>query len=165
MMVQSAIRTAVLKASGAGEALSPAAVLSHVNFSLWSNLRQIGDDQYMTITALELQDGRVRHAGLHQDILVHRAASDIVERIETTGTWIGVMEDISSVLEDGTLELAHGDTMLLFTDGLTESMVEDGTRLGPTGCLRDSGVWSRGPRIRQPSSGASWPAHRKGRRG
>jgi predicted ATPase/serine phosphatase RsbU (regulator of sigma subunit)/tRNA A-37 threonylcarbamoyl transferase component Bud32 len=135
MMVQSAIRTAVLKGSATGEALSPAGVLSHLNFSLWSNLRQIGGDQYMTITALELAGARVRYAGLHQDILVYRAASDTVERIETTGTWIGVIEDLSPVLEDGTLELAHGDTLLLYTDGLTESMMGSGTRLGTDGLV------------------------------
>jgi predicted ATPase/serine phosphatase RsbU (regulator of sigma subunit) len=134
MMVQSALRTAALQPSGGLNGLSPASVLSHVNGCLWNNLRQISRDQYMTITALKLEGGRVSYAGLHQDILVYRAATHRVERIETSGVWIGVVDDISPLLEDRTLELEPGDVLFLYTDGLTE-LSENGQMLGTAGLL------------------------------
>ena len=134
MMVQSALRTAALREQGGMNGVSPASVLSHVNSCLWNNLQQISGDQYMTLTALKLEGGRVSYAGLHQDMLVYRAATRQVERIETSGIWIGVTEDIAPLLEDRTLELEPGDVVFLYTDGLTE-LSEDGHMLGTQGLL------------------------------
>jgi len=134
MMVQSAVRTAALRALGGVDQLAPAAVLSHVNACLWNNLQQISGEQYMTITALRFEGGTVTYAGLHQDLLVYRAATGQIDRIETNGVWIGVLEDISSVLEDSTLELEAGDIVLLYTDGVTE-LSENGKMLGTDGLV------------------------------
>ena len=84
----------------------------------------------MTLMALTLTAGRVRYSGLHQDILVYRRATDTVDRIETRGIWLGLEKDISELLEDDALEVSPGDTILLFTDGLSEIRV-DGRMLGP----------------------------------
>ena len=46
--------------------------------------------------------------------------------------WIGPVDDIAPMLRDDTLELGHGDIVLLFTDGITEAMV-GGRRLGTDG--------------------------------
>jgi serine phosphatase RsbU (regulator of sigma subunit) len=129
MMVQSAVR-AVLQAKNA---ISPAAVLSQVNTSLWNNFKQMGGEQYMTITALKLEGGSVTHAGLHQDILVYRASSRHVEHIETHGAWVGLLQDLALALEDQSFQLQPGDTMLLYSDGLPERLIEGGQRLGTEG--------------------------------
>src|SRR5262249_7318650 len=68
----------------------------------------------------------------HQDILIYRASSRAVERVETRGMWIGPVEDIGPLLRDDTLQLADGDIVLLFTDGITEAMV-GGKRFGTDG--------------------------------
>lgn len=132
MMIQTAVRTIVLSARQRGEELSPALVLSRANAAVRSNLRRISDGQYMTITALELSGGRIRYSGLHQDILVHRAANDTVQRVATQGIWLGLVDDISELLENDTIELQDGDTILLYTDGITEMFVGK-ERLGTAG--------------------------------
>jgi predicted ATPase/serine phosphatase RsbU (regulator of sigma subunit) len=133
MMVQTAIRTVVLGGGAGGGQLTPAQVLSKVNHAVRSNLRKVDEDHYMTITGLQLEGGSVRYSGLHQDILVYRAAARTVERVETRGMWIGPVDDIAPLLRDDTLQLAHGDIVLLFTDGITEAVVSSGQRLGTDG--------------------------------
>jgi len=132
MMIQTAVRTIVLNARQRGEELSPSLVLSRANAAVRGNLQRISDGQYMTITALELSGARVRYSGLHQDILVHRAANDTVQRIATHGVWLGLVDDITDLLENDTIELQEGDTILLYTDGITEMMLGEG-RLGTAG--------------------------------
>jgi len=132
MMIQTAIRTVVLGGGAQTAPLTPAQVLSKVNNAVRSNLQKVDQDHYMTITGLQLEGGQVRYSGLHQDILVYRAATRAVERVETHGMWIGPVDDIAPMLRDDTLELAHGDIVLLFTDGITEAVVS-GRRLGTGG--------------------------------
>jgi serine phosphatase RsbU (regulator of sigma subunit) len=128
MMIQTAIRTLITGTSGLG-VRTPAEVLARANQSVRSNLDRVGKGQYMTVTLLELNDSRVSFAGLHQDLLLFRAATGVVERIETHGVWLGVLEDISGLVENETLLLDPGDTLLLYSDGLTELKVQD-QRLG-----------------------------------
>jgi serine phosphatase RsbU (regulator of sigma subunit) len=125
MMVQSAVRAtvqALRREHGDGQKLlSPSHVLAMVNGAIVSNLAMIGKDQYMTISALRVNGPVVSYAGLHQDIFVYRAATRTLDRIETQGIWLGLMDDISGLLEDRQFEMASGDVALLFTDGLTEA--------------------------------------------
>jgi predicted ATPase/serine phosphatase RsbU (regulator of sigma subunit) len=132
MMVQTAVRAILSAAAARGWHVSPSELLSQTNAAVSANLKVISADQYMTITALELHGSRVRHAGLHLDILVHRARLGTVERTKTHGIWLGVLDDITELLEDATIELEPGDTMLLFTDGITELRV-DGEMIGTDG--------------------------------
>jgi serine phosphatase RsbU (regulator of sigma subunit) len=132
MMIQTAVRTIVLNARKRGEELSPALVLSRANTAVRGNLRRISDGQYMTITALELCGAKIRYSGLHQDILVHRAESNTVQRVATRGVWLGLVDDIGDLLENDGLELRPGDTLLLHTDGITEAKLGH-ERLGTAG--------------------------------
>ncbi|MGA9524322.1 MAG: SpoIIE family protein phosphatase [Myxococcaceae bacterium] len=121
MMIQTSTRTVIGSMAREGRKVSPSAVLTAVNAAVSGNLRRIGKDQYMTVTVLRLDGDKVVHAGLHQDILIHRAASRQVVKVETTGVWIGVMDDVSKSLVDQEFSLEEGDSLLLFTDGITES--------------------------------------------
>lgn len=124
MMIQTALRTAALTLERAQQSLTPSRLLSLVDEAVRSNLQQIGRNQYMTITALCVQGGTVRYAGLHQDLLVYRAAHQTVERIETQGVWLGVSDsDLGELLQDQELQLEPGDVLLLYTDGYTEAEV------------------------------------------
>lgn len=133
MMIQTAVRAIVLGAPAMNNDLSPAQVLTRVNCAVRENLQRVSADQYMTITALELGRGKVRYSGLHQDILVYRSATDTVERVETRGMWLGILEDIAPLMYDDHIELAPGDTMLLFSDGISEAVVEGNQMLGLEG--------------------------------
>ncbi len=122
MMVQTAVRS-VLSSTPKSADLTPTTMLTLVNKAVGENLKRVGDGQYMTLTALRLEGNRLRFAGLHQDILVYRKERQAVERIETQGTWIGLVDDITGLLEDATVDLDPGDIVLMFTDGVTELRV------------------------------------------
>lgn len=125
MLVQTAVRTVIQAAGSRAHELTPKQLLSSVNAAVRSNLHEISPDQYMTIMALRLERGTVTYAGLHQDVLVHRARSNQVERIPTRGIWIGLVDDISELLEDDQFEMHDGDVLMLYTDGVTEFAAND----------------------------------------
>lgn len=129
MMAQTAVRATTHTLSRRGVEPAPSEVLALVNAAIRSNLEKIGHGQYMTVTALRLERDGVRYAGLHQDILVYRRATRRLERVETDGVWVGLLDDITPFLRDARLELASGDVLLLHTDGLTEARHE-GRMLG-----------------------------------
>jgi serine phosphatase RsbU (regulator of sigma subunit) len=122
MMVQTAVRTALCT-----PAVTPAQLLATVNTAVTENLRRIGANQYMTISALRFEGARVTYAGRHQHLLLYRAASAEVAFIETDGTWLGILDEISGLVSDHRIELSAGDVLLLYTDGVTE--VSDGSEL------------------------------------
>lgn len=118
IMAQSSIHTAVNQNPN----LSPSKLLSIINKTLTNNIKHFEDFKYMTITIFEsLNNGKFKFSGLHQDIMVFRKESKTVELIETDGSWIGLMDNIDSMVYDSSLKLNPGDTMLLYTDGITES--------------------------------------------
>ena len=108
MTIQTAVRT-VIQSAPAEVCLTPSALLSKVNAVLRHNMRKIGEEQYITAMAVRVRGPAVTYSGLHQDILVYRAASGVVERVETRGMWIGPVEDVSALLADDTLEMNDGD--------------------------------------------------------
>lgn len=124
MIIQTAVRTVIQSAGSRAHLLTPSQLLSSVNTAVRSNLLKINPDQYMTIMALRLEQGEISYAGLHQDVLVYRAASKTVERIETRGIWLGLVDDISGLLDDDKFQMAEGDLLLLYTDGVTEIAAE-----------------------------------------
>jgi len=132
MLVQTAARTVLTSAGERARELTPKQLLSHVNASVRASIQKISSDQYMTIMALRMENNLVSYAGLHQDVLVYRKRSNTVERIPTRGIWIGLMDDISEMLDDDTFEMSEGDTILLYTDGVTE-LTTDSELLGTEG--------------------------------
>ena len=162
LMAQSVVAAAVRTAP----ASEPSAVLAGVNRALWSNIRErLHSDEHMTATLLRCgPDGRVRFAGAHEDLIVARAAGGPIETIETFGTWLGASSDVSRKNPDHDLVLAHGDVLVLFTDGLTEARdaareqfglarltaIVDAHRAAPVREIRDAifaavGAW--GPQV------------------
>ncbi len=61
-------------------------------------------------------------------------ANGTVDRLEPTATVLGVFANWSS--EEGTVDLAPGDTLVLFSDGVTEAGVETEAEFGEDGLLR-----------------------------
>lgn len=118
MMCHTAVRT-VLKND---PDVMPDRLLAMVNSVLTENIRQLGEDKYMTITALRRDaDGTVLFAGAHQDVYVYRAATDSVETQRTSGLWLGLRDQIGHTLSTKRLALSEGDLLLLYTDGITEA--------------------------------------------
>jgi serine phosphatase RsbU (regulator of sigma subunit) len=133
MMCQTAVRTALASNPG----LLPDELLVIVNRTLTENIRRLNEDKYVTISALcRDQNGRFHHAGLHQDLLIYRAKTGTVDCIPSEGAWLGLTEDIDHLLTVGTFELAPGDVLFLYTDGITEAVnVGDGKMLDNCGLM------------------------------
>lgn len=129
LMVQSALG-AICRASPGG---SPSDALCTLNELIFDNVRRrLEQEDFVTLSLLRIaSDGRVVFAGAHEDILVARRDTGQVERIPSSGTWIGGMRDIRAVTKDRSLELRDGDVILLYTDGVTEAMNAKGKLFDP----------------------------------
>ena len=102
------------------DALSPSAVLRRLNDAV---LHQRGDGRFLTVSYVWL---RPTPAGLtasfarggHTPILILRASGE-VERYVPRGSLVGIIPD--AVFEEDEVSLSRGDTLILFSDGVTES--------------------------------------------
>lgn len=112
-------------------AIPPAELLRLVNRSITYNIRQMDEENYMTIVAMAVgTDGAVVHAGLHLDILVYRAGTQSVETIQTSGMWLGIRSDIERFLTDNAFIVHRDDVILLYTDGVVEAKDVLGNQFG-----------------------------------
>ncbi len=131
LMIQSGISALTLQRP---EAL-PHELLPHLNRLMWENVRErLGRDDFATLCLIRyFRDGRLLHAGAHEDILVCRAAGGPCERIAAPGTWLGGVRDIRRATKTHNIQLADGDTVVLFTDGITEARAGDRSFYGLDG--------------------------------
>ncbi len=118
IMVQTAIHVALSQ----NPQLTPSELLAIINRTITENIKRLDDGKFMTLTVLAVHEaGKFIFSGLHEYIFIFRAETGRVDRIETEGTWIGLMNDISDMVDDNPLVLDIGDTMLFYTDGITEA--------------------------------------------
>jgi serine phosphatase RsbU (regulator of sigma subunit) len=131
LMIQSGISALTLQQP---EAL-PHELLPHLNRLMWENVRErLGRDDFATLCLLRyFRDGRLLHAGAHEDILISRAAGGPCERIAAPGTWLGGVRDIRRATKTHQIQLQPGDTVILFTDGITEARASDRSFYGLDG--------------------------------
>jgi sigma-B regulation protein RsbU (phosphoserine phosphatase) len=131
MMCQTAVRTVIER----DPEITPDRLLSLVNGVLTRNIHQLGEDKYMTMTALRRDPGgTIQFAGAHQDIFVYRAATNEIDTIETAGIWLGLRSSNEKSFTSRSLTLSPGDVMVLYTDGITEAM-RDGALFDTQGML------------------------------
>ena len=125
--VAAASLTALVRYSARAAAMGdipPADVLRVVNETV---LREPGDDQICTIAyvRIDVDDGGARVtsvAGGHPLPVVVRA-SGVVETLGRPGTLLGAFERVD--LADASTDLAPGDALVLYTDGVTEARAGD----------------------------------------
>lgn len=117
MMAQTSLMT-ILKAE---PDCSPSRALQCINNAIRENVGRLGSHHYMTMSILKLGDRAIEVAGHHQDILIYRAARNTVEVQPTTGTWLGITDDIQDFVAPVYIPIGVDDRVLLFTDGLTEA--------------------------------------------
>jgi sigma-B regulation protein RsbU (phosphoserine phosphatase) len=106
---------------------SPALLMSRANRWL---CRNVPVTNFLSLTVIAVEPGHsggsqitYANAGHCPTLLMRKDGS--VERLEATGTVLGVHADIT--YEEQSLELNSGDTLVLYTDGVTEAAnaVED----------------------------------------
>jgi serine phosphatase RsbU (regulator of sigma subunit) len=131
LMIQSGISALTLQQP---EAL-PHDILPHLNRLMWENVRErLGRDDFATLCLMRyFRDGRLLHAGAHEDIIVCRASGGPCERIAAPGTWLGGVRDIRRATKTHNVQLSDGDTVVLFTDGITEARAGDRSFYGLDG--------------------------------
>jgi sigma-B regulation protein RsbU (phosphoserine phosphatase) len=126
MMTQTSIFSTVDRTTG----YTPSRVLELVNSVVKQNISRLNTDRYMSLCVARLDGSKMTFAGKHQDILIWRNASRGVETVPTTGTWLGIVDDLAGKLSDRTVEIAEGDAVLFFSDGITEAMNAEGEMFG-----------------------------------
>lgn len=101
----------------------PSTLVALTNEILYHNVQErLQADHFMTFSALRyLGQGRFIYAGAHLDSIIHRAATGQCEWVPTAGLWLNVVNDIHKESVDQELTLNIGDTLILYTDGLTEA--------------------------------------------
>lgn len=116
MMAQTAIASFINREPN----IRPSELLIHLNRILKKNITRLGEDRYLTLTAFKLEKSSLEYSGKHQDILIFRKKTSIVERIPTRGFWIGLIENLEKALYNDKIDIEEEDIVLLYTDGITE---------------------------------------------
>ncbi len=116
-------QTAIQSIMEVGKNLDPASAFVSVNRVLYANLNRLRENKYMTASFYRADArGNFLMAGLHLDTLVHRAKTGEVEIIPSDGMWLGIEEDVDQWINNGKFKLSKDDTILLYTDGITEAV-------------------------------------------
>jgi phosphoserine phosphatase RsbU/P len=109
------------------ETTSPASLCTRINSVLCNN---IGSDKFVTFFYGILDVGQRTltycNAGHLHPIAIHAAETPL--QLDRSGAVLGVFPEWK--YEDSVLPLGSGDRLLLFTDGITEAMREDGEEFG-----------------------------------
>ncbi|HZU84240.1 MAG TPA: SpoIIE family protein phosphatase [Polyangiaceae bacterium] len=128
LMVQSAVSATARRDPRA----APEEVLAVVNAVVYEHVRhRMRQSDAATLTLLRYErPGRLRCAGAHEPILVCRADDGRIDLVETLGTWVGLVPDVRGATTETAFELGPGDTMLLYTDGITEARNDRGEMFG-----------------------------------
>lgn len=120
-LIMMMVQTSIFGLVNNGREQKPSNILEMANTVIRENLSRLGSNHYMTIMAIQFTDTQMTLAGKHQDVLVYRSSQNKTETIPTTGTWLGIVDDVTDYMEDRTVDIEEGDLILLFTDGITEA--------------------------------------------
>ena len=126
------LQSAVASLTAARPDAKPSEIVTLLNTVMYDNIRnRLGSDDHVTFVLLRLfDDGRVLHAGSHEELIIRRARGKLCETVATHGTWLGAMSDVRRVTVDSRLQLEPGDLLVVYTDGLVESRSGTGELFG-----------------------------------
>jgi serine phosphatase RsbU (regulator of sigma subunit)/putative methionine-R-sulfoxide reductase with GAF domain len=127
--------TRTLVHAAARETFSPAEALRRVNELLLPDTKQ-GMFVTAVYAVLDLNTGELTYAnaGHNPPLWVRR---DSIEKLTRTGIALGASEDAN--MSERTIQLVEGESLLLYTDGLTEAFNLEGDMFGEERLLRALG--------------------------
>jgi len=109
---------------------SPAETVARVNRTV---CRNVPDNKYVTFfhASLDPATGHLAYvnAGHNPPVLVHDGGQ--VEALGEGGTVLGIFE--SAVFTEGTAQMRPGDTLLIYSDGISETFDPEGNEFGDQG--------------------------------
>ena len=122
-------QTRALVRAAARRESDPARILSEVNALLVPDL---GENRFISMIIVEINPRtrtiRYANAGHTPGYVLDHAGTVRIE-LASTGVVLGLFEDTAFVTKNGP-ELASGDLLVLFTDGVTEAETSDGRMCG-----------------------------------
>ena len=103
---------------------SPSQLVTLLNDVVYANVNQrLGESEHVTYALLRYsEDGRVVHAGAHEDMIVYRKREKRCEILRTNGMWLGALPAIAQMTTDSEFQLGAGDVLVLYSDGIIESL-------------------------------------------
>jgi len=114
----------------ARENRSPREILVEANRVLEGNIK---DDSFLTVLVLDMAPGdtvlRYTSAG-HPRPLLFDAAGGRTRYLPSEGIALGILPDCSDILAEERVEMAPGDTLVLYSDGVTECRDPSGQLYG-----------------------------------
>lgn len=126
IMVQTAVRTLM-----ENQETNPKTFLDVLNRTVYKNVQRINSDKNLTLSLVDYRDGHLSLSGQHEEMIVVRFGGK-VEKIDTfnLGFPLGLEETISDFIAQTQIQLQSGDTVVLYTDGVTEAENEAGELYG-----------------------------------
>jgi sigma-B regulation protein RsbU (phosphoserine phosphatase) len=126
LMTQTAVRTLL----NSGES-DPVRFLDVLNRTIYENVQRMQTDRNLTLSLIDYTHGTLRLSGQHEEMIVVRR-DGVVENVDTGGLGfpIGLADDIADLIHHTTVELAPGDGIVLYTDGVTEAENAAGEQYG-----------------------------------
>ena len=110
------------------EGSDPAEVIASTNAALFDDL--VRSALFLTVFCVRFDpdSGLLEYAnGGHNPPLLRRASGELLE-LDADGAAVGILRAVE--FERGRVSLAHGDALLLYTDGVTEATRADGDQFG-----------------------------------
>ncbi len=118
LMAQTAVRALLT-----GEVVDNVRFMDVLNRTLYDNIRRMNVDKSLTLSLLDYtRDGRLTLCGQHEKLILVRQSGQ-VELVDTLnlGFPLGLETNITKFVDALELELAPGDGVVLYSDGITEA--------------------------------------------
>ena len=125
MMVDTIVTAMVYQGVSTGQEL-----ITHTNFLLHP---RISSRLFMTSVMLRWDKSKQQmyYTGAgHEHVLVYRKDREEVEAIPSGGIALGMIPDVSKIVQEHPIALEIGDCIVLYTDGITEAKNQTGEMYG-----------------------------------
>ncbi len=105
----------------ANNSSSPKEIMKEANLEICANVKT---DDYLSAFIIVIDKKfnlSYSNAG-HQAALLYRKHENRLEKLDTPGFFLGIMDEADSSYEEKSIKFGYGDRLLLYTDGVVESV-------------------------------------------
>jgi sigma-B regulation protein RsbU (phosphoserine phosphatase) len=99
-------------------------MLMNINAVLYGNIQgRMQDSRNLTLSLFQYKEGKLHLTGQHEDFLLVRSGEKQAQVIDTMdlGIYVGLTNDIGSMVQERVIDFQVGDVFLGYTDGVTEA--------------------------------------------